>query len=203
MNALHTAWTAWNIVLAVPVIVFGVEILAAVFLPRARTPAGTPGGVRNTVLVPAHDEERGIAATLRLLREGLRPGDVLLVVADNCTDETATVARGEGAAVLERTDTANRGKSYALDFGIQSLRARPPEVVTIVDADCQIDAASLQLLSGRALATGRPVQALYLMHAPAGTGVRGRIAEFAWCVTNQRTSDASAPIASMVSLAAR
>ncbi|UUZ49852.1 hypothetical protein LP420_06825 [Massilia sp. B-10] len=48
-------------------------------------------------------------------------GDRLLVVADNCSDDTANQARSLGADVLERTDLVRRGKGYALD-----ARRAPP-----------------------------------------------------------------------------
>src|SRR5262245_51268278 len=53
------------------------------------------------ILIPAHDEALGIAATLRSLTAQLETGDRLLVVADNCSDDTARVAAEGGAEVLE------------------------------------------------------------------------------------------------------
>jgi hypothetical protein len=49
-------------------------------------------------------------------------------------------------------------------------RVDPPEVVVIVDADCIVEPDALALLAADCAATGRPVQALYLMHAPPGAG---------------------------------
>src|SRR5438477_4685586 len=59
--------------------------------------------VRFTVVIPAHDEEPGIAATLRSCRDLDYPADLfrVVVIADNCTDGTAAVARRQGADVLE------------------------------------------------------------------------------------------------------
>src|SRR6476469_7481059 len=90
--------------LLMPLAVLTVECLAAL-LPGRRT-AYTPAGARPlcVVLVPAHDEESGLPPTLAGLRSQLRPGDRLLVVADNCTDRTAAVARAAGAEVVERHD---------------------------------------------------------------------------------------------------
>ena len=89
-----------------------------------------------TVLVPAHNEANGIAATIKELRSAM-PQARLLVVADNCTDGTASLAAGAGAEVIERHDSLHRGKGFALDFGREHLRARPPSVVIILDADCR------------------------------------------------------------------
>jgi cellulose synthase/poly-beta-1,6-N-acetylglucosamine synthase-like glycosyltransferase len=108
------------------------------------------------------------------------------VVADNCLDDTAAVAAAAGAEVLTREDPLHRGKGYALDFAIRHLASSAaPEVVLFIDADCRIDARSVDLLVRRCLQTQRPVQALYLMHAPADAGPLTRIAEFAWAVKNQ------------------
>ena len=136
------------------------------------------------VLVPAHDEESGIARTLGDVRTQLAAGDTLLVVADNCSDRTAAVARAAGAEVAERRDGTRRGKGYALDFGMQCLSAAPPEVVIIVDADCRLAPGAIDELARAAAATNRPVQALYLMTAPEPSTANLKIAQFAWRVKN-------------------
>jgi hypothetical protein len=139
---------------------------------------------RVAVLVPAHDEARGIGATLGSIRRQLRQGDRLLVVADNCSDDTAALARAAGAEVTERNDPARRGKGYALDHGLRELEARPPHVVVVVDADCDVGEGCIDQLARRCAATGRPVQALDLMLAPPDAGTKLRYAEFAWRVKN-------------------
>src|SRR6476469_6442466 len=111
--------------LLAPLAVLTVECLAAL-LPGRRT-EHTPADARSpcVVLVPAHDEENGLPATLAGLLPLLRPGDRLLVVADNCTDRTAAAARAAGAEVVERHDPDRRGKGYALAAGVDALRADP------------------------------------------------------------------------------
>lgn len=92
-----------------------------------------------TVLIPAHQEELVLAATLESLKLQDYPSHLLeiVVVADNCTDSTAQIARDNGATVLERFNAEERSKGYALDWAITHLLARsePPEAVVIVDAD--------------------------------------------------------------------
>jgi cellulose synthase/poly-beta-1,6-N-acetylglucosamine synthase-like glycosyltransferase len=139
---------------------------------------------RVVVLMPAHNESDGIARPLNAIRMQLQPGDRVLVVADNCSDDTAEVARANGAEVVVRSDPERRGKGYALDFGVRQLMADPPEVVIIVDADCIVHGYALDMLARYALAVSRPVQALYLMHAPEGAGLKTKVAEFAWAVKN-------------------
>ena len=139
---------------------------------------------RVVVLMPAHNESDGIARPLNAIRMQLQPGDRVLVVADNCSDDTAEVARANGAEVVVRSDPERRGKGYALDFGVRQLMVDPPEVVIVVDADCIVHGYALDMLARYALAVSRPVQALYLMHAPEGAGLKTKVAEFAWAVKN-------------------
>jgi hypothetical protein len=136
------------------------------------------------VLVPAHDEEAGIEDTVRHLVAQLEPGDRVLVIADNCSDRTAELARGAGAEVIERRDPERHGKGYALSFGVESLAGAPPEVVVVMDADCRLAEGNLRSLAARALSTGRPVQAVYLLARPTGTPGLSAISEFAFLVRN-------------------
>lgn len=140
---------------------------------------------RLAVLIPAHDESAGILAALQSVRAQLGSGDRVLVVADNCTDDTAAVAGAAGAEVVARDDVQRRGKGYALDFGVRHLQADPPEVVVIVDADCSLGPHCLARLASTCVQARRPVQALYLMHSPPGAGLKTRLAELAWVVKNQ------------------
>jgi cellulose synthase/poly-beta-1,6-N-acetylglucosamine synthase-like glycosyltransferase len=109
-----------------------------------------------------------------------------LVVADNCSDRTAAVARELGATVVERHNTDQRGKGYALDCGVRYLaREGPPAMVVIVDADCQVHAGALDRLARACAAWQRPVQARDMMQRPPGvSGVHTQVAEFAWIVRN-------------------
>lgn len=172
------------LLLGVPVLVFAIQI--AIALPAERKKQAS-GSYRPSiaVLVPAHNEATGIAAALRSIQAQLQMSDRLLVVADNCTDDTAATALAVGAEVLERRDAARRGKGYALDFGVRHLALAPPEVVIIVDADCWLEQGALDILACRSLATNRPMQALYLMQSPAGAGLKTKVAEFAWTVKNR------------------
>lgn len=171
------------VIALVPVSVFFLQMLLACLPPRSR-PLGISVRPRVAVLVPAHDEAAIIRATLASITPQLLAGDRLLVVADNCTDDTARLAREGGAEVVERLDMLRRGKGYALDFGVRHLAEQPPEVVIVVDADCQVGEGAIDCLARRYHQVKRPVQALYLMRAPAGSGLKVQVAEFAWRVKN-------------------
>jgi cellulose synthase/poly-beta-1,6-N-acetylglucosamine synthase-like glycosyltransferase len=136
------------------------------------------------ILVPAHNEASGIAAALQSMLPQLGAQDRLLVVADNCTDDTARVAKLAGAEVVERSNAAERGKGFALAHGVAHLHLQPPDMVVILDADCTLAPGSLQALTRCVTRYARPAQALYLMQAPMDSGLGARLAEFAWRVRN-------------------
>jgi len=135
--------------------------------------------------MPAHDEAFGISDTLRSIVPQLSATDRLLVVADNCSDDTAAVATAEGAEVIARANQTLRGKGYALDFGVRYLAHDAPDIVIVMDADCQVAEGSIDRLARLCAQTSRPIQALYLMRAPEGAGAMARISEFAWMIVNQ------------------
>ncbi len=167
-------------------LVFSAEIIVA--CTRMRPEIGRPRSSfsgKIAVLVPAHNEESGIAETLSNIKSHLRPGDRLLVVADNCTDNTAGVARALGAEVTARFDPSRRGKGYALDWGLTFLAPDPPDIVVVIDADCHIVEGTLASLASESALLNRPVQALYVMTASARSSVGQHVAEFAWRVRNQ------------------
>ncbi len=156
-------------VLLVPVTFLLVEVLSALRKGRERDkelPKRRPSIV---VLVPAHDEEKVLGHALRAILPQLEPSDRLVVVADNCSDSTSEVARSHGATVVERQDPVRIGKGYALDFGARYLEADPPEVVVVIDADCIPEDGAISQLARAAASSGGPVQAAYLMTAPAGS----------------------------------
>jgi len=161
-----------------------VEIAAAV---TRRDTARPEEGERRpaTVLMPAHDEATGIAAAIRSVLPQLADRDRLVVIADNCSDNTAAIAADEGAEVVVRTDLARRGKGYALDLGIRHLESKPPDVVLIVDADCHVSPGTVDRLVRLCCKAQRPVQAIYLMQAGPEAPLNMRIAEFAWLVKNK------------------
>jgi cellulose synthase/poly-beta-1,6-N-acetylglucosamine synthase-like glycosyltransferase len=171
----------WLLLLA-PALVFALQLLMASKSRQPRPLAGRRPSI--AVLVPAHDEAVGIVATLASIRSQLQEGDRVLVVADNCSDDTAAVAVAGGAEAISRFDSVRRGKSHALDFGVRHLALAPLEVVIIIDADCLLADGALDQLARRSFALDRPVQALYLMHSPPGASLKGKVAEFAWTVKN-------------------
>jgi cellulose synthase/poly-beta-1,6-N-acetylglucosamine synthase-like glycosyltransferase len=145
-----------------------------------------PEGKSAVVVIPAHNEERGIGPTLAALKVELSAVDSVLVVADNCTDDTAAVARRAGATVIERSNAEERGKGYALDFAVRYLDAQPiaPDVVIILDADCRFAEGSVDALVTSVVALDTPVQAEYELATPPEADSKARVGAFAFRVKN-------------------
>jgi 1,2-diacylglycerol 3-beta-glucosyltransferase len=116
------------------------------------------------VLVPGHNEEDGIARTVSSLLAMDWPKSQfrVLVVADNCSDATASVARGAGAKVLERQDLTLRGKGYALAYGFaSSVKDGFASAVVVVDADAEVSANLLEAFAVRIERGALAMQANY------------------------------------------
>lgn len=69
-------------------------------------------------LIPAHNEELVIKNLIESLKEQTYPKELydIYVIADNCTDNTAKIARDAGAIVYERFDELHKTKGYALNW---------------------------------------------------------------------------------------
>jgi hypothetical protein len=165
-----------------------IVLLAAAARPRA--PRSSPPVPRPedrltfAVLVPAHDEEATIAATIASLRRLAYPPErwSLVVIADNCGDATATIAREGGATVLERHDPSHRGKGHALNWVLDRLgeRNERPDAIAIVDADCEPSPNLLQSFDARLRDGASAVQARYSVANPGASAQASlRFAAFA------------------------
>lgn len=183
MTVFEIALNVATLILLLPVSVLFAQVLLAV--TRRGTEATEQGNrPRLTVVMPAHDEATLISITVLSVMPQLLKSDRFLVVADNCTDQTAALAAAAGAEVIVRTDSVHRGKGYALDYAVRHLESDPPAVVIVIDADCQIATGTLDQLARCCARTERPVQSLNLMHAGPDAAPKMRIAEFAWLVKN-------------------
>lgn len=91
------------------------------------------------ILIAAHNEEKVIASAVRSIKSVDYPEDMydIYVIADNCDDNTANIAKNEGAKVYERFDEEKRGKGYSLEWMFERLFETGIEydAVCILDAD--------------------------------------------------------------------
>ena len=170
--------------LSIPVAVLFIEVIAA-RRPQEREPA-TTANPRScvSVIIPAHNESIGLVPTIEDIKPQLKAGDRLIVVADNCSDDTAKVAATSGAEVIVRCNPDQIGKGYALASGIEYLKANPPAFVVFVDADCRVDADMIARLVEVCGKLQRPVQACFLMKAAENSPINHRLAEFAFLLRN-------------------
>lgn len=111
-------------------------------------------------LVLAHDEELLLAACLRSLTvqeypEGRRR---IVVVADNCTDRTADVARAGRVEVMERFSDELRGKPYAIAWALDRIDLSLHDAVIIIDADTEVNADFARALARRSPLRQRALQ---------------------------------------------
>jgi len=144
---------ALSVALAIYVALFstymGVIVLGAWLSRLAHRDAGAATNQPLvSVLVPAHNEERDIASTVgQILQARYATGMIrVVVIADNCTDRTADVARQAGAQVVERTDLANRGKGQALGWALREHRQlfADSQLLAIIDADMNVEPGFFQ-----------------------------------------------------------
>jgi cellulose synthase/poly-beta-1,6-N-acetylglucosamine synthase-like glycosyltransferase len=102
------------------------------------------------VVVPAHNEELSIAQTVQNLRALQYPPELfdVIVIADNCADRTAELARALGAIVLERASVEERGKGYALRWGFDRILSAETryDAVVVCDADTSVDLGFLSVM---------------------------------------------------------
>jgi cellulose synthase/poly-beta-1,6-N-acetylglucosamine synthase-like glycosyltransferase len=147
--------------------------LARLAFRRGAAPAPPPRAEppRLLFLVPAHNEELLLPACLVALRRLRYPADrvEVVVIADNCTDRTATIARATGAGCLERHDTTHPGKPHAIAWAIEQLPVREFDAVVIVDADTNVDPAFGHELHALGPLRGRAAQGYFGLSNPEET----------------------------------
>ncbi len=153
---------------------------------RRSGPAAASGDPehRFVVLIPAHDEAALIGRAVRSALDTGYPSDLVSVhvVADNCTDATAKIAREEGAVVWERTDAARPGKGPALNWALDQLAADgvPFDTLVVVDADSELLPGFFHAVAEARGGGARVVQASYGVADPgASTAAAARYAALA------------------------
>jgi len=176
------------LVVALPLVVATSVLFAEIALgarrPQQRMKPLSQRQWTSVVVIPAHDEALVIGATLgNILRKGGESCRVL-VVADNCSDATAAIARAAGAEVIERIDADLRGKGYALAFARAHLATNAPDCVVVIDADTVPAPGALDLLATEAIHNDRPVQAAYFFEPAATATPLARFSAIAFYIKN-------------------
>ncbi len=158
------------LLLSLPVLfASGYLLLLTLLSGEKAPPPQVPPRLKFDVIIPSHNEEIGIANTVRNLSSVDWPADLrrIIVVADNCSDATAERAREAGALVLERNDQELRGKGYALQYAFEkSLADGFADAVVVVDADTIVTPNLLHAFALRLEAGAQAVQAHYGVSNP-------------------------------------
>lgn len=169
------------LLLALPVLA-AASYLALATLLSARLIVPPPNELtrRFRFVVPAHNESAGIGSTVESLLGVDYPKELfeVLVVADNCQDDTAEQARKAGATVLERHDTERRGKGYALHLAFSQLPAEVDAAV-VIDADTLVSPNILRAFAARRDRGAVAMQADYAVRNP-NAGWRTRLIAIAF-----------------------
>jgi biofilm PGA synthesis N-glycosyltransferase PgaC len=154
------------------------EVSRAVDKIRYRDPAKAVKTGRVLVMIPAHDEQDSIGVTITALKRQTRTPDRIVVIADNCGDNTAGVARQYGATVMETVGNRDK-KTGALNQGWEHHH-KGFEYIAGVDADTVLEPDALQHLE-KELREDRNVggvMARYTFHQEGGMLVRMQRVEF-------------------------
>ena len=178
---MHTAQLDIALTVAsLPVLLAAAYLAGLAALSRRRPAPPYPApALRFDVIVPAHDEEKGVAATVRSVLALEYPPELrrVRVVADNCRDATAEHARAAGAEVLVRTEPARPGKGHALAFALErSLADGFADAVVVVDADAIVSPNLLRAFSARLAVGAQAIQSENLVGNPEASWRTGLLA---------------------------
>lgn len=179
-------YSFFSIIIAVFFTYLALLAIAAIVRGRKRSPSPSRVGLppRLAIVVPAHDEQDGIVATIASCQraEYDRTRFTVFVVADNCADATAARARTAGATVIERHDAQRRSKGHALEFffdeALDAWRDGQFDAVVIIDADTRIDPSLLRVCAD-ALGKGHDWGQAYYTVSNPDTNWRTRLMTYA------------------------
>jgi cellulose synthase/poly-beta-1,6-N-acetylglucosamine synthase-like glycosyltransferase len=164
-------WSIWGVLAVLGGIVGYLLVLAGSALRSWRMARAATGAPRHrfAVLIPAHNEELLLPDLLRSLAAQLYPHELfeIHVVADNCTDQTAQVARGAGAVAHERFNQELVGKGHALQWLIDRLiDLGRYDAYVILDADSVVSVNFLAVMDRHLAQGARAIQAYYAVRDP-------------------------------------
>ena len=169
----------------------GLILLTALAALCSRRVSRKPDAPRTRflVVIPAHDEESGIAATVRSCLSLEYPEGLfeVLVIADNCSDDTATIARQQGATVVERQDPDKKSKGHAIKFLIDRLQESGQfaelDALVVIDADTTVSPDLLLAFAGSIEAGQDWIQCFYSVANPDASW-RTRLMAYAFSLFN-------------------
>ncbi len=136
--------------------------------------ASTSPRHRFLIVIPAHNEQASLLHALASCEQLDYPPEMFVttVLADNCQDATAEIARGAGVTCLERNDPDRLGKGYALAWALERLQQdRAHDAYVILDADCTLDPQALRVADAFLTSGARVLQTNHRIMNPDATPI--------------------------------
>ena len=139
---------------------------------------------RFMTIIPAHNEENVVANLIESLKNQDYPKELydIYVIADNCTDNTAKIAKEAGAIVYERFDEDKKTKGYALQwFLAQKIQENAPyDAFCVFDADNIADKNFLKAMNKKLCQGENVVQGYRDIKNPTDNWITAGYAIFYW-----------------------
>ena len=136
------------------------------------------------VIIPAHNEQAVVGQLVQSLQEQTYPKEMfdVYVIADNCTDNTAEIARKSGATVYERFDETKKTKGYALNWFLNKMmeEKKSYDALIIFDADNIVEKHFVEIMNKKLCQGETLVQGYRDIKNPEDTWVSGGYAIFYW-----------------------
>ncbi|MBP2635613.1 MAG: poly-beta,6 N-acetyl-D-glucosamine synthase [Firmicutes bacterium] len=140
------------------------------------------------LIVAAHNEEQVIGQLVENLHVLNYPSELydIYVIADNCKDKTAQIAKKAGAIVHERFNLEQRGKGYAMEWMFEKLFAQPKQydAVVVFDADNLVDPNFLLEMNNRLCKGEKVIQGYLDAKNPNDTWISATFAISFWVVNH-------------------
>ena len=181
------------------IIMFPIQIIVGIFTiyytvialfgmwHRKETNLAAPKS-RFAIVVPAHNEAMVLGDLLDNLRILKYPKELydVFVIADNCTDNTAEIARAHGAHVFERENKELVGKGYAMDWVFPKIFAldKKYDAFCVFDSDNLVHLDFLAVMNNRLLKGQKVLQGYLSAKNPTDTWVSGTFAIAFWTINH-------------------
>jgi cellulose synthase/poly-beta-1,6-N-acetylglucosamine synthase-like glycosyltransferase len=135
-------------------------LAVAYFVVKEKRLNRLPGLYRYMLLIPAHNEQAVIGRMLESVKKANYDSNLfkVMVIADNCTDNTAEIAAEHKIEALIREEPARRGKGFAIEWALRKIDLDDFDAVVIADADNLIDPAFFHGLNEVIAAGGEAIQ---------------------------------------------
>ncbi len=131
-------------IITMPTTIYLTILLLSYFLlPNIEKEGNIEENIKIAVLIPAHNERLYIERCIKSIKDSYQNGDRvdIVVIADNCTDDTKERALSFGAKVLVRNNLEKKGKGYALNYAFENLKDY--NLYIIIDADTVVSKSFL------------------------------------------------------------